>query len=187
MVEEWRPSRVIVEDTAAGPTIIRALREELASGKIRGEDGRPVICEVRPLTPAEVGGDKEARLDGVVNQIAAGMLLLLEGAAWVEEFVNELCAFPRYPTKDRVDALTACLALARIEDRLWPEARAARAREEAIASGAVLPPTPTLRSKLNQFFLGIQPAGERRDIQTGEVTTKCAHAWVNGKCRLCGK
>jgi predicted phage terminase large subunit-like protein len=112
LVRTWRPSRLLIEDTAAGPTIIRTLKEELGAGKITA-DGKNIICIVQGLSPAEVGGDKEARLDGVINQIAAGLLYVLEGAPWVAEFIDELTLFPNGPTKDRVDALTQLLAIAR--------------------------------------------------------------------------
>lgn len=188
MIVEWRPARLLVEDTAAGPTIIKALNDELAAGKIRGRDGRPVICKVQVLTPAEVGGDKESRLDGVINQIAAGLLYVLEGALWAAEFVDELTMFPNYPTKDRVDALTALLAVARFEDAMWPELRAERARADAIAMGEEVPPEQPIEAKLAHLWLGVPLVGRAIDISTGKPSTDCQHEYINGRCRFeCGK
>lgn len=186
MVRTWRPGQLLIEDTAAGPTLIKTLTDELAAGKIRGEDGRPIICKVRVLTPAEVGGDKEARLDGVINQIFAGFLYLLEGAPWLEEFVNELTLFPNFPTKDRVDALTALLAICRADDALWPEVKAERERQDAVARGEDVPELPGLVAKLNSLWLGTPLPGKPIDVATGKVSVACQHDYVDGRCRRCG-
>ena len=111
LIRTWKPRTLLIEDTAAGPTLLKTLREELGAGKIKDENGRAIVCQIRALTPKEVGGDKEARLSAVINQFAAELIYLLEGAPWLADFVDELTMFPNFPTKDRVDALTALLAI----------------------------------------------------------------------------
>lgn len=187
MVRTWSPQQLLIEDTAAGPTLIKTLTDELASGKIRGPDGKPIICKVRAITPAEVGGDKEARLDGVINQIWAGFLYLLEGAPWLEEFVAELTMFPNYPTKDRVDALTALLAIMRADDLLWPEVKMERERREAAQRGEVVPEPVGIVAKLASLWTGVPIPGKPRDVATGKIVVECQHEWLDGKCRLCQK
>lgn len=184
MIRTWRPQKLLIEDTAAGPTLIKAIRDEVAAGKIKDANGKTIVCVVQPLTPSEVGGDKEARLVGVINQLAAGLLYLLEGAPWVEEFVNELTLFPNYPTKDRVDALTALLAVTRPSDSLWPEIRAQLADKEARQAGIAVPPKMSMATKLISALTGIpiRPPGE----ESVSSVPECRHAYVDGKCRLCG-
>jgi predicted phage terminase large subunit-like protein len=160
MVRTWRPGKLLIEDTAAGPTLIRQLREQLSSGKLRA-DGVNVICQVQVLTPKEVGGDKEARLDGVINQISAGFLYVLEGAEWTEAFLEELTLFPNSPTKDRVDALTALLAITRVSlSSAWTTLF-----EDA-------PPDPAVEAEI----IARTPAIER----------ECQHNFLDGRCRLPG-
>jgi predicted phage terminase large subunit-like protein len=183
MVAEWRPARLLIEDTAAGPTLIRTLTEELGAGKIRGSDGRPVVCKVQALSPAEVGGDKEARLAGVINQLAAGLVYLLEGASWLADFVDELAMFPNWPTADRVDALTALLAITRAEDSLWPEVRAERARAEG---GFPTTPAPSMLAKLNAVWLGVPIPKSSVGSTAPSEPAPCQHEWIDGKCRVCG-
>lgn len=185
MVKTWRPSRLLIEDTAAGPTLIKTLTDELGAGKIRGSDGRPIICKVQALTPAEVGGDKEARLAGVINQLAAGLVYLLEGAPWLADFVDELTMFPNWPTKDRVDALTALLAITRAEDALWPEVKAERERLEAESRGEKVEEPPSMAAKLNSLWLGVPVPGKPRDVATGKPPRECQHEWIDGICRIC--
>jgi phage terminase large subunit-like protein len=162
MVRTWRPARLLIEDTAAGPTLINMLKDELSAGKIPDDEGRAVVCTIQPLTPHEVGGDKEARLDGVINQFSADLIYMLDGASWVADFVDELSLFPNGPTKDRVDALTQLLAIAR---------------------GSSAPKWMELFK--DKPIHAAQP--KAIDVATGKPPTECFHSWVEGKCRVCGK
>lgn len=100
LVKLWRPDAVLIEDKAAGPDLkIRLL----------GEMNRGAMAMIE-LVDVKVGGDgKEARLDACVSVLANGFVSLLEGAPWLEEFVDELALFPNGRQSDRVDALTQFL------------------------------------------------------------------------------
>ena len=64
------------------------------------------------VTPYRPDRDKRARLIAQSDLFAGGSIRLPERAAWLEEFVAELLAFPgRYD--DQVDALTQGLAWGR--------------------------------------------------------------------------
>lgn len=160
MVRHWHPQKLLIEGTATGPTLLRALHDELASGKLRDESNVNIICAIQELTPKEVGGDKEARLDGVINQIAAGYLHVLEGAPWTQAFLEELTLFPNSPTKDRVDALTQLLAIARVSlSTAWVELfKDASATVSAISM---------------------------QNAPPQEVTRGCDHQFLDGTCRKC--
>ncbi len=68
--------------------------------------GNPIICAIEGI---EVDIDKERRVDAVLPQIAARMVYLLEGAGWLDAFVEEHALFPESPWNDRVDALSQAL------------------------------------------------------------------------------
>jgi predicted phage terminase large subunit-like protein len=69
-------------------------------------NGNPIICGVNGI---EVDMDKERRVDAVLPQIAARVCYLLEGAEWLDAFVEEHALFPQSPWNDRVDALSQAL------------------------------------------------------------------------------
>ncbi len=101
MVRLWHPDAILVEDKAAGPDLILRLRAEMAKG-----DLPPV--EIVVINPGSQG--KEQRLMACVPIIASGVVHLLDGAEWVEAFVDELAAFPNGVQSDRVDALSQLLS-----------------------------------------------------------------------------
>lgn len=81
-------SRVLVEDKANGPAVVRLLRDKVAG-----------------LTEYSPGQDsKESRAQAIVPGHRAGDYYLLEGAEWLEEYVQEFDEFPRGKKDDRVDA-----------------------------------------------------------------------------------
>ena len=82
--------RKVVEDKANGPAVINQLRSEI-SGMIA-------------LNP---GSDsKEARWMSCQPMVEAGNLYLLDGAPWLEEYVDQFCTVPGAGKNDRVDATT---------------------------------------------------------------------------------
>lgn len=108
LILRWRPRRLLVENKAAGPTMIGMLRAEIASGALKDEHGQSVICQVEAVGAEGGGGDKAMRMSVVLLILQARLVYLLEGAAWVKDFVAELAMFPR-PPNDRGDALSQFL------------------------------------------------------------------------------
>lgn len=85
----------LVEDKANGPAIIADLRQTI-----------PGLVAVDP------GGDsKEARAHAVSPLVEAGNVWLPhpDEAPWIEEWLDEVCTFPRGQYDDRVDAMTQVL------------------------------------------------------------------------------
>jgi predicted phage terminase large subunit-like protein len=81
-------SRVLVEDKANGPAIMRMLQ-----GKISG------------LTPYEPGSDsKDGRARATCPGHQSGNYHLLDGAPWLEAYVQEFDDFPKGKFDDRLDA-----------------------------------------------------------------------------------
>lgn len=103
----WRPDRLLIEAKAAGPDILTTLQYELAGAKIRDADGRPVMVVLEPIEPGN--SDKEMRLDACIPWLQNGFVYLLDGAPWLDDFVEELSTFPAGTRSDRVDALSQCL------------------------------------------------------------------------------
>jgi predicted phage terminase large subunit-like protein len=62
--------------------------------------------------------DKRARLIAQSDLFEGGSVLLPAKAAWREEFIAELLAFPAAPNDDQVDALTQALAYGRNAPRI---------------------------------------------------------------------
>lgn len=53
-----------------------------------------------------VSGDKETRSEPLESAFQGGMVILLQGA-WNDEFIDELCAFPKGTYDDQVDAASS--------------------------------------------------------------------------------
>ncbi len=103
MIKEWQPSALLIEDKAAGPTLITALKKAMFEGDL------PTNVTIESLSP-DAKGDKQDRLEAVKSYIANGQVYLLDGAAWAEDFVEEMSLFPNGTFSDRVDCLSQCLA-----------------------------------------------------------------------------
>ena len=84
-----------VEEAANGAAVISLLKD-----KIPG---------LIPITPKELGGDKEARLGSVVPFIEAGNLWLPAKAEWLNDYVAELTTFPSATYDDQVDVTSMAL------------------------------------------------------------------------------
>ena len=87
---KWNPSAVIIEDTAAGQSVIQELKRETRV----------------PVLPWPADKDKVSRANAITPQHEAGLLYLPEGAGWVMDFVDECSSFPNGAHDDQVDALT---------------------------------------------------------------------------------
>jgi predicted phage terminase large subunit-like protein len=85
----------IVEDKANGAAVIASLKAEIPG-----------------LIPVNPQGGKESRASACAPLFEAGQVWLPHPGQypWVEEFIEELCSFPRGAHDDQVDAMTQALA-----------------------------------------------------------------------------
>lgn len=114
LVRLWQPDKILIEDKAAGPSLISMLRDEMARGDL------PLVV-VEIVQPGTQG--KEERLDSCKPTLATGNVYLLEGAPWLEAFIEEMSSFPAGQNDDRVDALSQVLnyqAFASDDFASWP-------------------------------------------------------------------
>lgn len=94
--------KILIEKSANGPAITEALERAIVEGSLRA-------VEIVELT-THLLGSKVSRATAMIPCLAAGLVHLLEGAAWVEAFKGEHGLFPNGAHDDRVDALSQCLA-----------------------------------------------------------------------------
>jgi predicted phage terminase large subunit-like protein len=78
-----------IEDKANGPAVIDQLRHKIGG-----------------LCPIEPRGSKQARASAASAYCQSGNVYLPRGAAWVEEFIAEMCSFPMGAHDDYVDMFT---------------------------------------------------------------------------------
>ena len=85
---------VLIEDKANGTAIINDLRHTISG----------IIAE-------QVDGSKEARAQSVTPECEAGNVILPSPAIapWINDYIEELCQFPRGRYNDRVDATSQAL------------------------------------------------------------------------------
>jgi predicted phage terminase large subunit-like protein len=83
---------LLIEDKGSGMGLIQDLKRE--------------HIHAIPVKPE---GDKIMRMYNQSGQIEAGAVLLPRRAAWLEDFRQELCAFPGGRYDDQVDALSQAL------------------------------------------------------------------------------
>jgi predicted phage terminase large subunit-like protein len=107
LIGRWRARRVLIEDKAAGPTLITTLQNAINDGSVKDSDGKPVSCFVERI-PAN--GAFEERIDALAFKIRQGLVFLLDGAEWLEEFVDEFSVYPKGSNDDRLDALAQLTA-----------------------------------------------------------------------------
>jgi predicted phage terminase large subunit-like protein len=83
-------SAVLVEDKASGQSLVQDLRQSTSL----------------PVLPVKVDSDKVTRAHVVVPSVEAGRVFAPAGAPWLDDFLNELAAFPKGKHDDIVDAFT---------------------------------------------------------------------------------
>lgn len=94
---KWRAHSVVIEDTAAGQSLLQELRRDTRL----------------PMIPVQTDRDKMTRAYVVTPTHEAGLVYLPEGEPWVSDFVDELAGFPTAPHDDQVDAFVHALTWAR--------------------------------------------------------------------------
>jgi phage terminase large subunit-like protein len=96
LIDIWKPTHVLIEDTALGP----ALRENLAR---LGQNVIPVGTK---------GKSKAERFQNNLDRFKSHHVILCGGGPWVTSFLDEMVRFP-FGDSDQVDALTQLLTWTR--------------------------------------------------------------------------
>ena len=92
LYQQWNPSKVLIEDTASGQSLLQELRTAI------------------PIEGVKPEGDKMARAASVTPMVEGGQFWLLEGAPWLEEYLEEMVGFPGAANDDLVDATVQALS-----------------------------------------------------------------------------
>lgn len=92
--ERFRTNEVMVEDKASGPSMVQELKENTTM----------------PIRAIKVDGDKLRRAFVITPLFESGKIFVPESAPWLNEYIEELCAFPA-PTgyADYVDSTSQAL------------------------------------------------------------------------------
>ena len=93
--ENFKPTKILIEDKASGSSLIPDLKRDGVSG----------IYACQPLA----GHDKEMRLYSVTNVFEAGRVFLPKAAVWLPDYRQELLSFPGSKYDDQVDSTTQAL------------------------------------------------------------------------------
>jgi predicted phage terminase large subunit-like protein len=89
----WSPHAILIEDSNSGSSILSDLRTT----------GIPMIA----ISPA--GPDKQANARAVSPMFEAGMIVLPEGAEWADQYVENMCRFPKGEHDDDIDSTSQAL------------------------------------------------------------------------------
>lgn len=93
---KWNPHVVVVEDTAAGQSLIQSMRRETRL----------------PILPVKADRDKVSRAHAVTPTHEAGLVFIPPHEHWCCDFEDELASFPTAPHDDQVDAFVHAMAKA---------------------------------------------------------------------------
>ena len=94
--EKWASHSVLVEDTAAGQSLLQEMRRNTRL----------------PLLAVQADRDKMARAHAITATHEAGLVHLPEGAHWLGDFVDEMASFPNAAHDDQVDGFVHAMAYA---------------------------------------------------------------------------
>lgn len=108
LADQWKPSRILIEDRASGQGLIQELRHSTRL----------------PIIAVKVDTDKMSRAQSVTPLIEAGKVFLPESARWLNDYIDELAGFPAAVHDDAVDSTTPALNFLRHEPQItvsvWP-------------------------------------------------------------------
>lgn len=116
---------VLIEDKANGSAIISTLQREIMG-----------VVPVNPL------GSKESRAYAIQPFVMAGNVHLPEGEPWVEEYLDQMCKFPKAKFDDEVDQTSQALI------RLKDYTANAPAQTKPKGDFATLEPKPTAKREI---------------------------------------
>lgn len=117
MILAWQPDKILIEDKAAGDEMRRRLVAAMS------EDKEGQVMPMVALEMIKIGAaGKEERLDACLPAIANGLVSLLDGAPWLEQFVEQTSEFPFGDEDDLVDCLTQAMNyIPEHEEDSWPD------------------------------------------------------------------
>jgi len=92
--ERWNAHAVLIEDAAAGQSLLQELRRNTRV----------------PLVAVKADRDKVSRAHAVTATHEAGLVHLPTGQEWRRAFEDELASFPNAPHDDQVDAFVYALS-----------------------------------------------------------------------------
>lgn len=93
LAQKYSPNAVLIEDKGSGTHLIQDLRQE---------------CSIRPIAIMPEG-DKLTRMSAQSAKIEAGLVVLPERAAWLQDFQVEVLQFPHGRHDDQVDSMSQFL------------------------------------------------------------------------------
>jgi predicted phage terminase large subunit-like protein len=93
--------RCYFEPKASGISIVQQLREKTTPKGL-------VVNAMQDAPPTE---SKLSRLKAVSPMVESGRVHLLDGAHWIESFMQEIMTFPNAKHDDQVDAFVSALKL----------------------------------------------------------------------------
>jgi predicted phage terminase large subunit-like protein len=108
LAEQWKPSAILVEDRASGQSLLQELKSATSL----------------PVLAVKVDSDKLSRAQAVTPLVEAGKVFVPESAPWLEDYIDELAAFPMGNYDDAVDSTTQALNYFReraIQPILFPD------------------------------------------------------------------
>ena len=111
MAKKWpEVRRHLIEKKANGDAVLDTLRRPMAAHEARSEEdsiGLPGLVAVEPR------GSKVARAEAASTYFETGNVFLphpsMPGCEWVNDYINELCAFPTGDNDDEVDQTSQAL------------------------------------------------------------------------------
>lgn len=114
IVKSWRMTRIsklLIESKAQGTAVMDRLRKAMAGvdsaiPRLLGPDGKPTTIPIEMLEP---DGGKAARAHAALPVQESGLVYVLDGADWLDEWMDEVSAFPFGRRDDRVDTLSQAL------------------------------------------------------------------------------
>jgi predicted phage terminase large subunit-like protein len=116
LVTKWKVTEIAIEDKANGPAIINQLRSQMGYGT--------------PIIPIKAEDSKEARISAASPNIEGGCVVLpmtfQSTSKTVDEFLQEVCAFPFAPNDDATDALAHAVMRYATKDDFWAAVEADR-------------------------------------------------------------
>ncbi len=93
---------VLIEKKAQGTAVVSRFQKFMAEATLLDRKGRPIVVRLILL---ETDGGKAARGRAALPRLENGLVHLHDGAG-VEEWVGEVCGFPKASRDDRFDDLT---------------------------------------------------------------------------------
>jgi predicted phage terminase large subunit-like protein len=90
--EEWKPHAILVEDRASGQSLLQELKSTAL-----------------PVIGVKVDSDKFSRAQAVTAIVESGKVFLPEAAPWLNDYKEEMAAFPTGLYDDAVDSTTQAL------------------------------------------------------------------------------